>query len=198
MKQLYFFITLMTLSAFTAWSQSPSENLIVNGDFQLGNQGFVSDYKYMEISRFSLYREGVYNITSDPSHSHRDFRSMYDHTKKDSSGLFMAVNGMESSTASVVWKQTVVVQPNTEYQLSVWAITLQRDTINLSRLQFEVDNQVIGTSFKASAMETWQQYQFTWKSGNRTTVDIAILNLDSEYHGNDFGIDDIVLIPLKK
>ena len=197
MKKLYFLITVMTLSAFTAWSQSPSENLIVNGDFQSGNQGFISDYKYMEISRFSLYREGVYNITSDPSYSHRDFPSMYDHTKGDSSGLYMAVNGMESSIGSVVWKQTVTVQPNTEYQLSVWVLTLQKDTINLSRLQFEVDNQVIGTSFTAST-GAWQQHQFTWKSGSKTTVNIAILNLNSGSHGNDFAIDDIVLIPLKK
>lgn len=82
---------------------------IVNGDFELGNVGFNSDYQYSP-GNFTAWR--TYDIVTDPSLTHASAASYGDHTS--GSGFMMAVNGADVANA-VVWSQTVAVSPNTDY-----------------------------------------------------------------------------------
>jgi hypothetical protein len=53
------------------------DNLIVNGDFELGNQGFNSEYIF---SPGNLVPEGTYGILNNPNLAHPNFAACSDHT----------------------------------------------------------------------------------------------------------------------
>src|SRR5688500_7721593 len=76
-------------------------NLIYNGDFELGNKGFLMDYTF---SPGDIRREGTYDLSTDPRRSHEAAASYGDHTS--GAGLMMVVNGA-TKPDQVVWSQTV-------------------------------------------------------------------------------------------
>src|SRR5690606_242669 len=97
---------------------SIAEELIVNGDFEMGNVGFTSTYGYVDPSiQNGMYPEGIYTVSNNPNHTHNNFWGR-DHTT--GTGNFMIVNGAGSPVT--IWQQTVTVQPNTTYYFSAWAI----------------------------------------------------------------------------
>ena len=197
MKQYYFFLILFVLCAFTAKSQS-EHNLILNGDFELGNQGFTTEYTDGKGDRWGLYFEGRYVVVHNAGNHHSDFRSIHDHTKGDGSGLYMAVNGTED-TSLVVWAQTVIVKPNTKYKLSFWGITLTKGNTQPAILQFMIDGQSVGTTFTPpNPVEDslWCQHEATWTSAEDTSIELSIRNWNIGMAGNDFGIDDISMKPM--
>jgi hypothetical protein len=62
-------------------------NLLVNGDFSLGNTGFTSDYIFTS----DILPAGTYCIDTDPHHCHPLAASYGDHTS--GTGLMLIANG---------------------------------------------------------------------------------------------------------
>lgn len=81
-------------------------NLIVNGDFEAGNTGFNTDYRFSPGSIFDFHE---YAITTNPRLVPNQATAFGDHTS--GSGLMMAVNGPLSPTVLTVWSQTVALSP---------------------------------------------------------------------------------------
>src|SRR3954468_1117694 len=83
---------LLAIAAANAYAQCP--NLITNGDFEMGNAGFTSQYAYVAppLNPTSLYWEGLYAITSNPRNVHTAFASLEDHTS-GSGSMMMVTNG---------------------------------------------------------------------------------------------------------
>ena len=99
----------------------------------------------------------------------------------------------------VVWSEQISIVPNTYYDFSTWVCTLNPESRAL--LQFSINGTQVGDVFTAPSQTcTWEQFSAVWYSGNSSTATISILDLNTEYSGNDFGLDDIsfreVLIPL--
>ena len=170
-----------------------NNTVVVNGDFEQGNVGFASDYTYST----NLWPEGMYCVGTNSQNFHSGFSYMPDHTT--GTGNYMVVNGAESPN-TIVWAQTVPVTPHTDYAFSTWVCTLGGDpsvSRELAQLQFSVNGSQLGDIFSApSSFGVWGHYYEVWNSGDNTTALLTILNQNTYFGGNDFGIDDIVFAPL--
>ena len=166
-------------------------NVVINGDFEQGNTSFTSAYRYST----SLGPEGTYYVDANAHDHHGGFTGAHDHTS--GSGLYMMVNGAGTPN-TVIWQQTVTVQPNTSYAFSVWVNTLSPYSEQyLSRLQFSINGEQIGEVFRSPlTLNTWSQFYQVWYSGTNSQATITILNQNTALAGNDFGIDDISFVPL--
>lgn len=156
-------------------------NLIVNGDFSLGNTGFSSAYTH---SPGTLFPEGVYAITTDPSSLHPNFQNC----GPISGTNMMAVNGAGLANTEV-WCQTITVEPNTEYNFSAWLTNVILESP--ASLQFSAGGLLLGPPFSAGGLCNWNQFNASWLSGNETSVEICIINQNTAQSGNDFALDDI-------
>lgn len=162
-----------------------SANLIVNGDFELGNSGFTSDYTFRALP-LDIVPPAVYTLTTDPDLNHPGAASYGDHTS--GSGLMMAVNG-STAAGDVVWEQTVAVTAGSIYDfaayISSWISGAPAD------LRFVVNGDVIGSLVAPLATGVWDLAFATWDAGAATSAHIQITNAQLAFGGNDFALDDI-------
>ncbi|WZL89632.1 LamG-like jellyroll fold domain-containing protein [Salinimicrobium sp. 3283s] len=166
-----------------------SEELLVNGNFENGVNGFYTEYRNKTNSG-DLYPEGDFAVDRDASDYHNDFDGR-DHTSGN--GKFMIINGAPGS-GKVIWRQTIEnIQPNTDYYFSAWGTNVNPKTP--ARLQFRVNGVPTGTiaDLRNIAVGEWIQFYSNpfWNSQNATTATLEIINLETIRNGNDFGLDDI-------
>ncbi|MBS1747335.1 MAG: T9SS type A sorting domain-containing protein [Bacteroidetes bacterium] len=178
-------------------SMSIAEELVTNGDFELGNTGFTSGYNYVSNTIVNgLWPEGTYTVNNNPNLNHSNFWGT-DHTTADGSGNFMLINGLGGTNPPIIWSETVTVLPNTTYYFSAYAVSLNNVT-PFANLKFRVNGVQVGTNTgtlpsKSSDNNagTWIRFYGTWPSGTATTAVIDIVDLEGALGGNDFGLDDI-------
>ena len=158
------------------------DNLVFNGDFELGNVGFYSQYNYP--------------ITGPPDNAYQVESSAYtclsDHTS--GSGLFYAAGGY-TATNEKAWCQEVSLVAGQKYVLSYYAASF--NSPNPALLQFSIDGNLIASSKQLSSTTcVWDPFYEIWESNVTGTVEFCILNQTPSFGGNDFMLDDIVLAPL--
>ncbi|MFL5297937.1 MAG: PEPxxWA-CTERM sorting domain-containing protein [Phenylobacterium sp.] len=164
-------------------------NLVVNGDFEAGNTGFGSDYAFVS-GPGSATPPAVYAIDTSPSNVHPAWASFGDHTS--GSGKMMIVNGSEVGGERVWYENGVGVAQNTTYFFSTWIRSVYDQSP--AQLNFSINLNGIGTTFTAGAIaDGWQQFFASWNSGSATTANIALINQNTAFTGNDFALDDISL-----
>jgi hypothetical protein len=172
-----------------ASSAHAATNLVTNGDFEAGNTGFGSDYRF--VSGFnSATPPAVYAIDDNPNFVHTSWAAFGDHTT--GTGDMMIVNGSEVGGQKVWFQNNISVQANTTYFFSTWIHTTYDAAP--AALDFSININAIGTTFNAGAVaDGWQQFYASWNSGAATTADIALVNQQLAFSGNDFALDDISL-----
>jgi hypothetical protein len=186
-------------SSGTYWWETidMANNKVVNGNFTGGYNGtdFTSQYTYVATPACHcgsvLGPEGYYSISTNPNFTHTAFRDMGDHTT--GTGNMMIVNG--ATTTAFIWKQTITVQPNTDYIFSVWfaSVTLT----NPGKLDFSINGTALNAPILLSSTSyNWQNFTARWTSGASTSAVIGILNQNTVANGNDFALDDIVFAPV--
>ncbi|MEI6583872.1 MAG: gliding motility-associated C-terminal domain-containing protein [Chitinophagia bacterium] len=169
---------------YTFTSKVNSDNIIRNGDFSQGNLFFTSEYTY---SPSTGVPDGVCFVGKDIKAWHPDFDSCKDHTSGN--GNLLLINGSTKENVSV-WKQTINVIPNTNYEFSTWLLSLYPS--NPAKLQFSINGIKIGDIFEASTSTCeWKKFFTTWNSGNNRSAVISIINKNTIFSGNDFAIDDV-------
>lgn len=167
------------------------QNLVMNGDFEMGNTGFTSGYIYSSTN----FNQGNYYVTNDsPQLLNGGFADCSDHT---SSNGYMFVadaacgggpNGIPSNTT--FWCQTINVTPNTDYEFSAWLTNLVSGTS--SSLLFSINGVNVGNPAATSNNTCeWNEFFVTWNSGGATTATICIAEGTGVCSGNDFAVDDI-------
>jgi hypothetical protein len=162
--------------------------LIVNGDFELGNTGFTTGYTHSPTPPNGLVPATTYAVVANPNTLHSGFLGN-DHTS--GSGLFMALNGTTVGNTTV-WEQTVPVLPGTNYAFSAWVNTIISFDGNRAQLVLEINGVPVGAShFAPFNAFTWTNFARTWNSGAANSATIRIYNLTLAAGGNDFGLDDI-------
>ena len=168
----------------TAFASGP--NTIVNGDFEMGNVGFYSDYVYDTW----LWDMGKYCVGNNANTYHTNF-SGTDHTS--GSGNFYVANGADMY-GTVVWQQVVPVVPHTDYAFGAWITnvcnTCSSDAVQ-TIMQFSINGQQLGSPFRTVFGHEWSHFYELWNSDTNTTATITILNQNTNDDGNDFGLDDI-------
>ncbi len=158
---------------------------VVNGNFEAGNTGFTSGYTFLPGNGVP---EGVYDVGVNPNAIHSSWATFGDHTS--GAGNMMIVNGATAAGVNV-WSETgLTVLSSTTYFFSTWV----RSTYDASpaMLDFSVNGSVIGSLTAGLISDGWQQFYGTWTSGAATTLaDLALVNNNTAFSGNDFALDDI-------
>jgi hypothetical protein len=178
-----------TTTTYTVTGTQRGNNLIDNGDFSLGNTGFTSDYTNSLVVPLDAAR---YRITSNPQIAHAGFVACGDHTT--GTGNMMVVNAA-NVVGQNVWCQTVNVAPNTNYAFSAWLASVF--SVAPAQMRFKINGNYIGQTLQATATDCdWQEFYSIWNSGANTTAQICMTNINTQYYGNDFAVDDISFTPL--
>ncbi len=159
-------------------------NLVANGDFEMGNTGFITNYI---LQGNGAFQQGKFAVTTNAGTPYGPNFTGVDHTTGN--GKWMMVNGATASNKTV-WQQTIPVTPNSAYNFSVWLTNMgtQNDP---QILIFINGSPVTGLITLPDGPNNWQQYSATWNAAGNTTATIRIVNNRLENSGNDFGIDDI-------
>lgn len=158
-------------------------NLLTNGDFNSGTNGFSSGYTLSS----SGQNAGAYFVGSSVVNWNSGMSNCTDQTS--GSGNMMLVNGSQQQNVKV-WSQTVPVSPNTNYAFSTWLQSLS--SISPARLQFSVNGQLLDNVFAANANScVWEQFQTVWNSGASPTATLSIISMNQDFAGNDFALDDL-------
>jgi gliding motility-associated-like protein len=184
--------TANTTTTYTLTVQAVApENLIVNGDFSMGDTGFLTDYQYGNGGEYgTVSDEGDYAIDDNTIDAHSNFVDCGDHT---GGGNMMIVNG--SGQPDDIWCQNVSVQTNTLYNFSAWVMNAIAE--NPPNLQFSINGVLLGEVFDATISTcVWQQFAESWFSGSTTNALICVVNVNEELDGNDFALDDIGFSPV--
>jgi hypothetical protein len=160
-------------------------NLLVNGNFAQGAKGFSSQYPN------SGTAGGGYLIGPDPA-------AVFDGTWVDigdhttGKGLMLLADASTSAN-QYVWQETVNVTAGTTYSFAGWAADMHKLDTNVPNLAIYVNNVQIGTTFAVPSNPggIWSSFGATWKSGSSKTATIKIVDLDTQFAGNDFALDDL-------
>lgn len=159
-------------------------NLVVNGDFENGNVGFTSSY--IEQPPPNTIEE-VFFIGTNAKTWNSSVSPCHDHTS--GVGKMMLINGSPQLNVEI-WKESIIVQPNTNYAFSAWLQSIY--PINPAQLKFSINGVQVGQLLQASSSTClWKQFYVTWNSGSNTIAKISIVNQNTQIQGNDFAIDDI-------
>ncbi|MFA7082839.1 MAG: gliding motility-associated C-terminal domain-containing protein [Bacteroidales bacterium] len=160
-------------------------NLVYNGDFELGNTGFISDYI---LSLASEIPRGSYNIVSNSIDVNPGISPC------SNGGLFFAADA-SSVGGSRVYQSTTVVKPNTDYLFSVDATAINVfSPSDYPRMQYSINGSQEGDVVTIDqGICNWITTSNIWNSGSNTIATIRIINQNTVGTGNDFAIDNISL-----
>ncbi|MCR4736813.1 MAG: InlB B-repeat-containing protein, partial [Bacteroidales bacterium] len=167
---------------------------VYNGGFEDGTHGFYSTHAYettpcencmVPERRYAIvtcWRDGR-NEEGEAWPGPETFRA-YTGTK------YMMVNG-GWMTDEAFWEQTLRVKQNKTYTFSFYLGAM--GTGNPASITVYINGSPINAStpFTYTQANTWQLCSVTWNSGSNTMATIQLKNSQTEYAGNDFGIDDI-------
>lgn len=163
------------------------ENLIYNGDFELGNTGFTSQYDYTSGSM----TQGQYFVgTSVPNGW---WQGCADHTSGTGNMMILDADCGTSGTGSFsadFWCQAVGVIPNTDYYFSAF-IADASGSPTTPNIALVMDGIQVTTFQPAPGPCNYQEMSFIWNSGTATSVNICLKDILNECSGADFAIDDI-------
>ncbi len=181
-------------TTYTVTSGAPSSpnNLVVNGDFSSGINGFTSEYTQVDNPNpFGV--QTSYSLVTNPADWFTPFSSCGDHTT--GTGFMLVFDGATDGTGNVkVWcnSSSITVLPNTSYTFSYYVANVSSGP--RARLEATINGVSLGAPITAPVSTcVWTLNSFTWNSGSNTTADICIYNRESSSNGNDFALDDISL-----
>ncbi len=182
-------ITVDAVGIYAVTVTSIGENLVFNGDFELGNTGFFTNYLY---NATSLWNEGTYWVGPNAAIVHSNFVGT-NHTPPPGVN-FMVING-SGIPGTVVWSQTINTVPGINYIFSAWISSVV--AANPAQLQFYINGIALGPIFSApNALNVWVEYFQIWNSAGNTIATISLVNQTTILSGNDFGVDDIYFAPV--
>jgi hypothetical protein len=198
-------LIMMIVAAIALSMNALGANLIVNGDFEAGNDGsFTSEYIYEPIALAtgpeagsSLWDEGEYAVGYDPGEYHVSWTHYYDHTT--GLGLMLIVNGADDVVAGsepTVWEQSSIpVVAGVTYRFTYYIRSCYPAAPG--ELRCTINGTVVGSATApALPSDGWLEVSYIWNSGLATTADIHLVDLTYIHTGNDFTIDDISLEPV--
>jgi gliding motility-associated-like protein len=177
-----------TTYTVTSTSNSPSSNMVSNGDFSLGNTGFTSDYQYITNAGDNGVQR-AYGVVTSANSWFRFFPSCnIEHTT--GTGKMMVIDGSTINAGTdKVWGQTITVQPNQTYTFSYWVQTVALP--NPPNIEVKINGVIIGNDLAPSSECSWSLRTYTWNSETATSAVIALYDKVIIGEGNDFAIDDI-------
>ena len=175
--------SLITVALLAVSAPTFGTNLLINGGFESGNSGFSSEYIYSY--DMDAYGEGKYYVGSNP----RDHNPQFFDMGAEEGSLMMIVNGALQPDV-IVWRESgIAVQPHTTYDFSAWVADVSG--LEAAVVRVSINGTPLGTMTPAPAI--WHEFRFTWDSGSNVSADVILVDLNTDWSGNDFAIDDMTL-----
>lgn len=179
------------------------DNLVTNGNFELGDVGFNSGYGT------STFAPGNYAVGNSNTALTNFNATVTDHSYCESANLFpsnekfMLVNGRtQQANNATIWEQTITgLEPNSKYRFCAYFNNMSQCTFDtLLRVNMRVVNVgASGFSPIPSGVSpcAWVLKEFDFTTGSNTSYTLRIiLNQKVNGDGNDLAIDDISLTKL--
>lgn len=171
---------------------------VYNSDFTQGNTGFSTSYT-MVADQSGNYQELYPARTASVVKCWSDVHDKMDCAVKSygdgASGKFLAVNG-GSLPEDVVWEQTLIVDPNITYRISMrYAASVSSGASNPAQLRIFVNGVDISGSSSSASSASWNEIAANWNSGSTVYATVQLKNFQVAAEGNDFSIDHVVVTP---
>ena len=186
------------------------ENIIVNGDFEFGPEGFETEYQFENDISVSSILPGSYGVVStEEANSICDNWMVDDHTTNcDGAGNFLVVNGQTGQPgqpgSSIFWGQTIQVDDTTDtYKLCASFKHLEQccfdvtPTIDVIINGVVVETVTVDQSIGADPC-SWQEYTYSFSPDNFSVTIQFALDETALGDGNDLAVDDIIIHNLPK
>ncbi len=101
----------------------------------------------------------------------------------------LIVNGSDTQS-TVVWEQTIPVQPDVLYDFSLWSSTWF--PTNPANFQVLVNGEVIDSFQAPETTAVWENFTTQWNADpGIVEATISIVNQQIAFTGNDFALDDL-------
>jgi hypothetical protein len=180
------------LAAVTLCCAGPAcfANLLTNGTFTQGAQGFGSDYTF-STTLGGPGAEGRYYAGLNPHDVSPLAPSFSDHTSGN--GLMLLMNGSRNPNTTV-WLEQVPVTPGQGYHFVGFARSWGGASTDPSPavLRIEINGQSIGSDTALpAAVSAWALLDRGWNAGVAATATIRIVDMNTTVDGNDFALDDL-------
>lgn len=159
-------------------------NLIVNGDFELGNTGFSSDLAY---NPTNYTPAAVYAVDTDPHLHHGSWLSYGDHTT--GTGKMLIVNGATTSALSRFWYQSLTLVSGQQYSFTGF---IRSQFSATERVYVTVDGTSLGTLHSMNNTG-WTMFTQTFTYSGSGTAILGIHTPSNASTGNDITVDDLRL-----
>jgi len=181
--------TTTTTYTVTSGIAANSTNLVINGDFSMGDFGFVTDYvNYLPGTVPASGVQGAYGVVTNPRNWFTPFSPCTDHTS--SGGNMLVADGSTTGTARVWYSPaSITVIPGRNYTFSYFLTSVVNG--GPAKLEVLINNVPIGPVATApSSPCVWDEHSYVWNSGTNTTAIISIIDRET-FGNNDFAIDDL-------
>lgn len=193
---------LLTLGALAAPAVA-APNLVANGDFEMGNTDFTSDYNYVASpGAYALYPEKAYAVGTNAANYHNLWASYGDHTS--GRGNYMILNG-DPNAGSNVWTSNLIALAPGTYSFTAYVANSccngnfggNNATPDLTFSRTD-GNGMIAVALDSSTVPSpppgqWLQRTATFTIASGTSGYLTLRNAETARSGNDFGLDDISL-----
>ena len=124
-----------------------NDNLVINGDFELGDHRFKSEYTFA--AAILGFTQGNYGVSNNAKLYNRAFSSCNDHTGGVGGKMIIADGACGTNNVAKnanLWIQEITVTPNTDYAFSAWMTNIVNNpALRSSYLRFSINGMVIGT-----------------------------------------------------
>ncbi len=184
-------------TTYTVTSGAPANptNLIVNGDFSLGDFWFYTDYALYNIGSVPPSGvQGAYGIVNNPHDWFSPFSDCRDHTS--GSGNMLVADGSITGTDKIWYTPIAIpVLPGKNYTFSYFLAAVVSG--GPAKLEVLINGVSINPIATAGTISTtpglpcfWAEHSYIWNSGTNTTATISIIDRET-VGNNDFAIDDL-------
>ena len=185
--------TLLAAALLAGAAPAAAANLVPNGDFEAGTSGFTSGYTYVTPGPSALIPEAAYTVDFNAATSHPSFAAFGDHTSGE--GRFMIVNGSGVADVPVWTSAAIAVTAGTLYDFSAFLSSVYPDSPASLSFSVSIDGgpaQSLGTFGAPGTVGVWTGIGSSFLATGSSAV-LSIINENTAFTGNDFGLDDISL-----
>lgn len=170
-----------------------SQNLLVNGDFSDGAQDFRSDLNNdcgnCNAASYCVGTQMTDICPFNTTWSNNNF-SAFDNPGVNS---FLIVDGSVNPGVNI-WCQDVSVEASEDYLFAFRGRNLLASNPS-PQLQLLVDGSPVAASIiDMDATADWELYFVQWTANSTATVTLCLQQLNGGLIGNDYGIDDLILV----
>lgn len=189
-------------------AQRDYQNLINNGDFEGGFEGFFSDLKYSPY----YVLPGFFSISSKASTLNSNFIDPKGGDHTTGKGKYLIADPIETS-GNIIWRTKVEIKPYSLYRFKAHFCSINLKTVNVgipnpftgqlsgatNAIRLLINGKEISSTFFDDGEETiWVETSADWRSETiNGLVEIAIQVENTGSEGNDVALDDIAFLYIK-